>query len=102
MLLNEATELVAVISVVSLATERVVSILKPMVAPLVKDKYTTTVYSSMALLVSVLILMVNEITFALFSSRPWEQAIVVALACTAGSGTWNDELKILQALKVKT
>lgn len=97
---NDLVEITSLISIVSIATERVVEIVKPML-PEFNAKYNTTNYSLMALGISLLILSVSDIPLSsMFSILP-VQNVVLALACTAGSGFWNDILKALQTLKIK-
>lgn len=97
---TEVSELVSTIMVVSVATERVVEIVKPML-PKFDTKYSTAVYSTLALTASTLILGINDVNVSMFHSNTWIQAGVIGLACTAGSGVWSDVLKIIQNMKIK-
>lgn len=97
---TEYADLVTTISLVSVATERVVEIAKPLL-PKPNPKYTTAVYSLLALGISTLILGVNDINVAIFHSNQWLQAMVIGLACTAGSGFWSDALKLMRGMEVK-
>jgi hypothetical protein len=97
---SDLTEIAGYISIVSVATERVVEILKPLL-PKPNPAYTTTMYSTLAWLISTSIISINAINLPLISSGLYTQAFVIGLACTAGSGFWNDILKALQTMKVK-
>ena len=97
---TEISELVSTIVLVSVATERVVEIIKPMI-PKPQPKYSTALYSTLSLVSSTLILVVNDVSISMFHSNQWVQAGVIGLACTAGSGVWNDVLKIVQGMKIK-
>ncbi len=96
----DIVDFTTIISLVSVATERAVEVLKP-ILPEPNPKYKTFVYSSLALGVSTTVIYVNEISTHLLSGSPVIQTLVIGLACTAGSGFWNDTLKLLQNLKVK-
>lgn len=91
--------IVTLISIVSIATERVVEISKPLL-PTFNKKYNTTIYSLLALGVSCSILVINEFALLPMFGALLIQNLVLALACTAGSGFWNDLLKILQGFKI--
>ena len=98
---NELAEITAILSLVSIATERVVEIVKPAL-PDYNPKYRTSVYSLIACSVSLVILGINNLPMPDMFPNVIVQHVVLALACTAGSGFWNDALKVLQSLKVKT
>jgi len=95
----DIVNIVTLISIVSIATERVVEISKPLL-PTFNKKYNTTIYSLLALCVSCSILVINEFELLPMFGALLIQNLVLALACTAGSGFWNDLLKILQGFKI--
>ena len=97
---SDISELVTIISLVSISTERVVEIAKPML-PKPNPKYATAMYSLLSLVSATIILGVNDISVSIFHSNQWLQAGVIGLACTAGSGVWSDTLKIVQGMQVK-
>ena len=88
------------ISIISVATERVVEVLKP-ILPKPNPAYATTMYSSLAFLVSSIIIYYNDISIPIFSGDLPIQILVLGFACTGSAGVWNDLLKAVQLLKVK-
>lgn len=92
--------IVTLISIVSVATERVVEVAKP-ILPSFNKKYSTTIYSLLAMVVSCIILAINNFELLPMFGVLMVQNLVLALACTAGSGFWNDILKIIQGFKIK-
>ena len=99
---NDLVELTTILGLVSVATERVVEMLKPWIPKQENVKYTTTFYSLLAYIISLLILSINNVQVPFLSNYVYVQNITLALACTAGSGFWNDTLKVLQGFKIKT
>lgn len=97
----EITELSTILAIISVSTERVVETLKP-VLPSFNEKYNTAIYSIIAFTVSLTLYKLNgfNVTF-LNENNLWAQAAIVGLACSAGSGFWNNILTSIQSFKIK-
>lgn len=92
-------EVVTILAIVSVTTERVVEIIKPLLwEP--NPKFKTFWYSLLAWMVATLVVLVNGIDLHI-SSNQIAGAFLAGLAGSAGSGFWNNILSILKGMKVK-
>ena len=97
----ELAELTTIITLISVSTERVVEILKP-VLPQFNEKYNTAIYSIIAFSVSLTIYKLNGFNMVFINENNlWAQAVIVGLACSACSGFWNNVLSAIQTFKIK-
>jgi hypothetical protein len=95
-MIADISSVVTLIAILSVGTERVVEILKP---ALPVTKYSTVVYSTTAIFVASALYIINGTMLPLLSSNMYIQAAIVGLACSAGSGFWNNLLSVLKDLK---
>jgi hypothetical protein len=96
-MIADISSVVTLIAILSVGTERVVEILKPALPTAIFN--STIVYSTTAIFVAAALYILNGTMLPLLSSNLYIQAAIVGLACSAGSGFWNNLLSVLKDLK---
>lgn len=98
--MDSLLEFVTMILAISLATERVVEMIKGML-PEVADKYKKVVFPLLGVLVGAAICAVNGVTLPFVEMKTWIEFLIAGLLCSGGSATWHGVLKVLQAIAEK-
>lgn len=91
-------QILTLFSVISVGTERVVEIIKPLL-PYIDTKYRTAIYSAISYVVSSILFTVNNVPIIGMHSNMFIQATIVGLACSAGSGFWNNIISAVKSIK---
>jgi len=91
---------VTLILAFSLATERVVEMIKGML-PELNEKFKKIAYPLMGIIVGAAICAVNNLNIPFVELKGWTEFLITGLLCSGGSGLWHDILKVLQAIGQK-